>query len=363
MRASTLLMFAAVVAACGGKPDAEPRAAPFQGLSKPAVGQGLQISTGDFSVPAGEEVQACWFYKVSDLAKANGLPADQPLILHRTEVAYKPGSHHMNIFRVRTIKELDPAKGSPQVAYNGTSGDVACSKSVNWSDWPLIANDQQPGYFNWEYPAGVGNELMPDETLMLQSHYVNASTQATPDGAHVDVNLWLMKPSELVYPMGTLFATKQSIRICQHNPTPKFSGTCQVNSSTPVHIIGANGHFHSRGRQFDMYTWDGKTASTPPATDRFYQSLVWDEPPMKRYPDLDAVPPALGGLWYTCSYQWVPPPPSVGCAGLNALDKQLFNTPDAALDCCYTFGNTVDRAEHCNNFVYYYPKADNVVCF
>ncbi len=329
-------------------------------LAPPPAGQGLQLTTGDFTVEPGTEVQACYFFKIRDIAAANGFPPDQSLILHRTEVAYRIGSHHMNIFRVRTIKDLDPAKGAVQVSINGGS---ACSVSSNWSDWPLIANDQDPGYFNWEYPAGVGNELMPDETIMLQSHYVNATTQKTPNGAHVDVNFWFMKKSEMQNQMGTLFATKQSIRICQHNPKPKFSGSCQLNSPQPVHVIGANGHFHSRGREFGMYTWDGTSSSTPPEAQRFYTSQVWDEPPMRRWPDLDATVPAKGGMWYTCAFEWTPPPPSIGCQGLNDLDKKLFGTPDEALDCCYTFGNTVDRAEHCNNFVYYYPKQDNVICF
>jgi len=37
----------------------------------------------------------------------------------------------------------------------------------------------------------------------------------------------------------------------------------------------ANGHFHSRGRKFDIFTWDGVTATQPPASDRFYESLAW----------------------------------------------------------------------------------------
>jgi hypothetical protein len=84
---------------------------------------------------------------------------------------------------------------------------------------------------------------------------------------------------------------------------------------------------------------------------------------MKISPELDATPPVGGGIWYTCSYKWTPPPLHIGCDGLNKLDKELFGTPDSALDCCYTFGNTVDRAEHCNVFAYYYPKQDDVNCF
>jgi hypothetical protein len=38
-------------------------------------------------------------------------------------------------------------------------------------------------------------------------------------------------------------------------------------------------------------------------------------------------------------------------------------TPADRLDCCYTFGGLVDKNEHCNAFVYYYPAQDNVTCF
>jgi hypothetical protein len=266
----------------------------------------------------------------------------------------------MNIFRVRTILELDPANGPIQRSLNGQS---ACSISVNWADWPLIANSQNDGTFDWTYPEGVGNELLPDEWIMLQTHSVNATTQSTPGGGRVDVNLWMMPRAELRLQMGTLFATKQSIRICRSNPTPRFAGTCQFNSPEPITIIGANGHFHSRGREFGMYAWDGVSAMQPEESERFYSSEQWDDPPMARSPELEAAVPANGGVWYTCSYRWREPPASVGCAGLDALDKQLFGTPDEALDCCYTFGNTVDRAEHCNVFAYYYPKRDDVNCF
>ena len=36
-------------------------------------------------------------------------------------------------------------------------------------------------------------------------------------------------------------------------------------------------------------------------------------------------------------------------------------TPDDQLDCCYTFGNSAEVAEHCNVFVYYWPKVESDV--
>src|SRR5262249_327959 len=154
----------------------------------------------------------------------------------------RDGSHHMNVFRVRTIVNLDPNKGTVE----GKNGMGECFKSPNWADWPLVANSQQDGNIDWEYPDGVANVLDPTEWLMGQAHWVNATSQKTPEAAgKVRINLWDIPKADIKAEMGTIFATKQSIRVCQSNPHPEFSGTCQINSDVPVTIIGANGHFHS----------------------------------------------------------------------------------------------------------------------
>src|SRR6202011_136679 len=159
MRHGLLLASSLVVVgmvACGQEGSVVPNTGR---LEPPPQGQGFQMTTGDFDVAAGTEEQDCYFLKVSDLAASGGLPADQPIYLHRTQIAYKQGSHHMNIFRVRTILGLDPAHGAIQRSVNGAS---PCSKSVNWADWPLIANSQNDGSFDWTYPDGVANKLDPD---------------------------------------------------------------------------------------------------------------------------------------------------------------------------------------------------------
>ena len=74
-----------------------------------------------------------------------------------------------------------------------------------------------------------------------------------------------------------------------------------------------------------------------------------------------------GGVWYTCAYDWQDPSEATSgvdtCATLNAFDAKKYSTPAAEQDCCYTFGPQVDVNEHCNAFIYYYPKQDNVNCF
>ncbi len=330
-------------------------------LQPPPASGGVQMKTDAFDVPAGDEIQNCYFFKVSDLETAAGLPATAPIDVHRVEIVQTPGSHHMNVFRVRTIVGLDPANAVNGVI-TGMNGQGPCFASSNWADWPLVANTQQAGDQDWSYPDGVANEIDSTEVLMVQTHYVNATTQMTPGGGQVAVNLWTIPASTVTAQIGTVFATNQNIRVCMSNPTPTYTATCQISSPTPVTIVGANGHFHSRGKEFDMYTWDGKSTTTPPDSDRFYQSTTWDEPPMLHSPGLEQPVSANGGIWYSCSYVWQAPPDSIGCATLNAIDAKKYKTPAAQQDCCYTFGPIVEENEHCNAFVYYYPKQDNVTC-
>jgi hypothetical protein len=161
--------------------------------------------------------------------------------------------------------------------------------------------------------------------------------------------------------MGTVFATKQSVRVCKSNPTPSFQGACQFKSGQTANIIGANGHFHGRGKTFEMFNWDGQSV-TPAEGSRFYESRTWDEPPMLRSPELIVAVAPMGGIQYSCSFQWTPPTEeSGGCAALDAYD--LSKDPKATPDCCYRFGPIVERNEHCNAFVYYYPKQADVNCF
>jgi hypothetical protein len=365
-RAVALILVGSSLVGCGPEPVSPPDPIdppvptdPAQ-LDPPPQGQGFQITTKDIEVAPGDEIQNCYFFKVSDLAASNGMAADSPVHLHRVQIAQTDGSHHMNIFRVKTIVGLDPANGPVSEGKNGMG---ECFKSPNWADWPLVANSQQDGQLDWTFPEGVANTFQPDEWLMLQSHYVNATTQKTTDVGRVNVNFWSIPASEVKHEMGTLFATKQSVRVCQSNPTPTYSGTCGFNSPDPVRVIGANGHFHSRGKQFQMFAWDGLTAGQPPMDDRFYASQAWDDPPMMISPELDLVVPPQGGVFYTCEYEWKQPEAAVGCSGLDEFDRTKYMTPEENLDCCYTFGPVVEKNEHCNIFVYYYPKQDDVNCF
>lgn len=323
----------AVLVASGCRAD---RREPLESglLEDLAPSEGFGYRMGPFTVPAGAETQDCYFVDVPDL---DGTGA--AVRIDRIEMAMDPGSHHFNVFRVNTILRLDGAPG--EVVRGGE-----CWDGANWSDWPLVANMQQSDpsdpYFAWTLPAGVAHVFHPGEKLMLQSHYVNATTVPWDRGIAVNFHRSTHPaPAEL----GTLFATQQSIRICRSDPNPTYSGSCSFPAGT-FHFAAANGHFHSRGKTFGMFAWDGLTAATPPLEDRFYLSQSWDHPPM--VVGLDVVPPSGGGVWWTCEYRWFEP--DVGCQAIDELD------PAGAGDCCYVFGPEVATGEHCNLFLYYWPK-------
>ena len=316
--------------------------------------EGFSLRVPTFEVPAGHEEQSCFFLPVPDLNDG------EDFWVNRVSMAMNEGSHHMNIFRVRTLIGLRPEDGEPvkMGPYDATVirghddyGNSPCWQSANWGDWPLVANTEVPRPPDWNLPDGVAMRFTPGEMLMVQTHYVNTEVQPTPSGTgKVGINLHRTDQTD-IQELATLFATQQNIRICRADPIPLYSGTCKFPGN--VTITAANGHFHSRGKTFSMFTWDGMSTDHPPDDDRFYVSHSWNHPPMAT--NIERPVPDGGGIWWDCFYQWKAP--LFGCDTVDAKD------PEKAGDCCYTFGGNTDVGEHCNVFLYYYPKVADTDVF
>ena len=353
VRSLTLL---AGLSACSG--EDQPKFEPWV-LEELSAEQGFSIRVPEFELAPGKESQNCYFVRAPDIADG------EDYFVSRVHMAVNPGSHHMNVFRVKTIIGLDPAAGAPiQLGpHEGTFIEGfdqfyvnPCWDSANWADWPLVANSQNSSVedplTDWQLPEGVGIRFTPGEMLMVQTHYVNYSQQVTPFGGRVGINFHRFADGITPVEMGSLFATQQSIRICQSTPAVTYSGTCRFPEGD-VTIEAVNGHFHSRGKRFTVYTWDGRTDTQPGEANHIYTSDAWDDPPMRT--SVDAQAPSGGGIWWNCEYQWIPPAVET-CDDIDTKDPQRQG------DCCYTFGGNVDVGEHCNVFMYYYPRVDDVFC-
>ncbi len=322
MKISLLLVCA--IAACGG--------APIE-VTLDAPARGFQLASDSFEVKSGTETQRCFFFAVP------GTGSD-PVYINRIVATQNPGSHHLNIFRVKSIVKLDGQPGDEVI-----DGECFNSKAGNWADWPLVTNLQNstPGnnLNDWTLPEGVAHKFMPGEKLMMQIHYVNATTQKTPGKGKGLVNFYQVDASSVTKgELGTVFATNQSIRVCPGDSDRMYEASCTF-ARAPVTIIGANGHFHSRGSKFEIAPYD---RSTDAVGDVFYTSTTWDDPPLLQKLNIEI--PQNGGIDWRCHYTM---------AATDCGDKSDR--------CCATFGGKVETQEHCNAFVYYYPKQQDANCF
>ncbi|HMJ54772.1 MAG TPA: hypothetical protein VK540_21970 [Polyangiaceae bacterium] len=296
-------------------------------LTPPATpDQGWQLAISPFSLRPGQELQQCFFFEV---------PYDEPVFVSHIAVAQTTGTHHMNIFRVRSVVALDGAHGDVVV-------DDECWKPANWADWPLVINSQNEGNVDLALPEGVAHRFEPREKIMLQTHYVNATTQVTPSVGKVLVNFDRVPANAVTAELGTAFATNQNLRVCPGQSGVTFETTCRFADKEPVTIFGANGHFHSRGRRFTMSVFNPLEGAEAP----FYDNSDWAEPLFAK--NLGLAVPTRGGVSYTCEFS----------AGPNECGN-----PDD--NCCFTFGGKVEFQEHCNAFVYFYPRRPDtdVNCF
>lgn len=298
---STLVMaftFAASGCSSTTDPPVDPNAID---LAPPT--NGVQLQTPQFTVEAGTEVQHCYWFK---------LASDVDLDVVRIQVKYLTGSHHMNLFQ--TDEQFD-------------DHDADCFKGVfspmGTNGYNLIVG-AQTGAMDWQLPAGVGFHLKAHRQLMLQTHYVNASTQKTATGfGRVKVNL-VSEPdaSKITAHMGTMFANNVNVDIPPRE-SRSFTTSCALAKESTV--VALTGHFHSRGKAFSVnLAPDGVDP-----TDEIYRSRAWDEPPFNVLTKAVVIP-AKGALQYTCDYQ---------------------NDSDAEVK----FGPHVETDEHCNLFAYYYP--------
>lgn len=311
--------------------------------------EGWSVHIPTFEVPHGEELQDCYFIEMPQVGD------DEVLWVNKVRIGMNPGSHHFNMYRVTTTTELR-AEDGVDFDMGGVPAKLVkggpCFDSSNFNEWPLIVNSQvsteENPYLDWQLPEGVAFKLTAGEKIMLQPHYVNVGPQTTPYKGQIKVNFYRAKVEEPVE-LGTLFATQQSIRVCESTPDQTYYGTCAFPAADDIRIAAVNGHFHLRGNRFSIATWDGISTDRPSKQDEFYESFVWEDPVMATGLDIP-VPPG-GGIWWTCEYQWRPP--TTSCERVNELDEEMQN------DCCYTFGPTVSTQEHCNVFLYYWPRQES----
>jgi len=302
------ILCTALLAACG--------ADPVPTLLEPPA-HGVQLVFGPFAVPrvgtqlddgtiATGEVQLCWTRK---------LPNDAPMAIDQIDVKMNLGSHHFILFRSE--------KDFPDAVF-------PCWGVINFDDWQFMFDTNRAGGLAepWKLGPGQAFVLAPHQQVMMQAHFVNATTVQTPLAGLVYANLYASS-DPVQHEIQGMFTVNTRLEIPPHTPFMGYSSgrTCTFNQNAT--LVAMTGHFHARGDLFSVHRVS-QLGATSYDFGEIYRSPSWDAPTFEVFgdnPPLNIAAPE--GLYFRCYYH-------------NDSDQTIG------------FGGHADVQEHCNLFFQYY---------
>jgi hypothetical protein len=275
-------------------------------LAPPAVG--VQFHIPSFAVPAGTEVLHCYFFKN---------PSKVDLEIVRFQVKYTKGSHHTTLYETDQDYPDHDEECPGVVMGNPIIDGFSIFAGAAGEDW------------EWKLPPGVSRTLKAKRQLMMQVHYVNATTETTAGtSAEVYYNLEATRDTSTIkYHSGSIGFFNQSILIPPRSART-FDMECPLSEDR--NILTATGHMHARGTEVDIfYAPDGKNYLPEP----IWKNTDWNNQPLGVFDPPMAVK-AGGALRFRCSYN-------------NPTDQS------------FAFGPSVETNEHCLGAVQMYPMKLN----
>jgi hypothetical protein len=174
---------------------------------------------------------------------------------------------------------------------------------------------------------------------------VNSGNVLSPVGGAAAINLHTLDlgPGDSPTPLGALIVQDRQIRIPPSSTVSWDYGVtfASLGHAVAVKIAAVQGHFHWRGKTFEIRTWDGlnKNPDGSPAPGEFdrmgpestiYLSDNFDPPPFQSFGDDGPEIPVGSGIIYRSTF--VNPSTDIFCSGSRA-----------------------EFYEHSIAFVYFYP--------
>ena len=257
------------------------------------------------SVEPASEVQLC---KYIEMPRDKGDVLAVDAITH----TYTEGSHHFLVYKT-TLAEM-PAGGDTL---------VPCEESAWMTVVRGVAYAAQSPEGEIVLPEGVSQRFQSGEVLLLQTHYLNAGSEAL--SARIDFDLHLTTVEAAPTEAGVLFFFNPII----HLP-PNGAATAELSCPIPAdaNLIFAASHMHKQGTRFRADIEGGDDAR------KLYETSEWAEPlPL----ELDAPSGTLKAgdrIRYACDFE-------------NAGPQTITAGPSAATD------------EMCMFIGMYYPRLDS----
>ena len=227
----------------------------------------------DVSVGAGQELFKCQFVT---------LPNVQAFMI-AGQHQYTPGSHHLLLYT--TDLTSIPAGGDQvQDCFEGTGNDI-----MSHARGVLYAGQVPSG--GETLPPSVGLSTSPQQVLLFQVHYLNATSGSLD--AKVHVQLSLDKGDDIVTKAGIFFFYDPFIDV-PPGATAKASMRCLIPDQ--VTLVYASSHYHARGVGYGAYL---DPSATEMGTKPFYTSNTWSSPPNQQ---MSMTIPAGTRLRFECDY-------------------------------------------------------------
>jgi len=309
MRTSALIACLCVLpcVACGGEDDtggdaADAAVAPVPDAAMrvstldPPAAPGVQVTSGEIPVGAGEEFTTCAYFD---------LPSDEPLLITRLEHAHRGFMHHYVLHRAGADDYEDGSVGECP------SGGIL----IHAANPPVFpgTKDQKP----FQMPDGVGYRVEARQPMFMQVHLLNATDDAAVE--ELVINLHGVDEGADLQLAGIIAGGDINFEI---PPGGEYTETQDCNVSSPGNVFALTSHAHARMRAVDVSLRQGGEL-TP-----VYHNTDWAEPAVE-YLDPPAPLEAGDGMRFSCTW-------------LNEDDRTIRYGDLASDEMCIVFG-------------YYYP--------
>ena len=162
-------------------------------LAPPAADEGVQYRMVSTIAP-GQEIERCQLF----VAPKEGI------LVRKDEVRFTAGSHHVLLYR--TPYTQIPTENSKGEKVDGTKvHDCADGATAQWNVNGVLAGSQSGDgdSFLGELPDGVAVKVEPGTVMVMNTHYLNASSE--PIDADARINLYSLPPAKLKTEAGMLF--------------------------------------------------------------------------------------------------------------------------------------------------------------
>jgi hypothetical protein len=272
-------------------------------LPAPPMGEGIQISTTAFDLPAGAEQFKCFHSQI---------PVDGSEIdVRYYESKMAKGSHHFILYK-------DDGNASPV----GTMDNTGCL--TNFQGW--IYSSAQP-HVDLAMPDGVAMVLAGNQRVQFDMHYINTSTETL----HASVTLNVTFAKGTFTKAASLISYNTSIFIPAHG-MQTVGGDCTPGSGAKFFYMLT--HTHRRGQLATI----NRVLAGGTQGEMLVKSTDWENPDQEKWPVSPYLTFQPGEKFhYSCQY-------------MNDLNQVVTSGPSAQTN------------EMCMAITYYFPASAGGSC-